>query len=227
MGCDRVDREGFCDECLSLLEWLDPSTSCSRCGAPIASEALLRGGKCAACIRRPPRYTQAVAALRYTGPLARSIVLWKYEGQQAFSTHFAGLLCDWTSGSAPKWWEKIQAIVPAPLHPRTFRSRGFSPPEELAEPLADAFAIPYLPRTLYKVRHTLPQARLDRETRIVNLSMSMQVFDCSLVEGRTIAVVDDVMTTGATVDECARALITAGADKVYGLVLARQSECDS
>ncbi len=223
-GCDRIDIQGFCENCNLLFEWLDPSECCVRCGAPLISEALESGRKCARCRSHPPSYTQAVAALRYSGPLARSVILWKYEGERSLSRHLSELLIHWTARNAPKWWEKIDAIIPAPHHPKTFRMRGFSPPEDLAYPLACAYAIPYLPRTLFKIRYTRPQANLSREIRIRNLRMSMKVFDRSLVDGKTVLVVDDVMTTGATMGECARALKEAGSAKVYGIVLARQAD---
>lgn len=165
-----------------------------------------------------------MAALRYSGPLARTLVLWKYRDQRYLSPILAELLLRAVSTGAPEWWETIEAIVPAPLHPRALRARGFSPPEELAATLAHSFAKPYLPRVLFKVRHTPPQARLSSEARMLNLTDSMKVFDSTLVEGRVIAVVDDVMTTGATMNECARALMDAGAAKVYGVVLARQAD---
>jgi predicted amidophosphoribosyltransferase len=167
-----------------------------------------------------------VAALRYSGPLTSAIPLWKYASERSLSPVFSSLLIDWVAAKAPKWWESVDGIVPVPHHPRTVRGRGFCPPEDLAGALARAFRIPYLPRALFKVRFTRPQTGLGRAARVANLDGSMFVFDRSLVEGGTLVVVDDVMTTGATLNECTRALGVAGAKKVYGLVLARQSEGD-
>jgi ComF family protein len=164
-----------------------------------------------------------VAAAEYTDPLSKVITLWKYQDQRYLSDVLAELLRDWVASHAPAWWEKIEAIVPVPHHPKALRARGFSPPEELSRRLSASFALPYMPRVVYKIRHTLPQACLDAATRRMNVHASMKVFDPALVEGRVLLAVDDVMTTGATLSECARALIEAGASKVYCLALARQS----
>ncbi len=169
------------------------------------------------------RFKQAVSCLRYTGPLARGVVLWKYEGHRYLSNPLASLMIEWTAGTAPAWFETVQAVVPAPQHPDTLRRRGFSPAEELASRLASAFELPYLPRLLFKIRYTEPQARLSRDTRTANIQDSMMVFDNSLIQGKIALVIDDVMTTGATINECARALKASGADTVYCLTLARQA----
>lgn len=225
-ACDRVDVQGFCDECLSLLEWLDPKACCVRCGAPLKAGGDGYRSICSECRRRPPAFNRAIAALRYTGPLVRALVEWKYRDQRWISSFVTELLLKWIPDNAPKWWEDLDAVVPVPHHPKVTAERGFSPSEDLAGPVAGAFAIPYLPRVLFKTRHTPPQMRLSRRLRAINLHESMTVFDRSLVDGKKILVIDDVMTTGATVSECARALKAAGALKVYGLVLARQSELE-
>jgi ComF family protein len=156
-------------------------------------------------------------------PLTRAISLWKYENERYLSEILAELLSEWVACRAPRWWEKIEAVCPVPHHPKSVRARGFSPSEELAKSVAHRFGLPCLSRTVFKTRFTPRQAGLDRARRLLNLRMSMSVFDPPMVDGKTVLVIDDVITTGATIDECARALMVAGADKVYGLTLARQS----
>ncbi len=213
----------MCPLCRSQLEWVDPAEGCSRCGELMGLDGCHLQLPCPACREHPPNFKQAVAALRYAGPLDHAIPLWKYSTRRDLSPVFAKLLTEWVSMSAPRWWEEIQAIIPVAHHPKTLRARGFSPADDLALAVGSSFALPVLPRTLFKVRFTPPQAGLPRAKRIVNLHESMLVFDGSLVEDRTFLLVDDVMTTGATLNECARALRVAGARKVYGLVLARQT----
>jgi ComF family protein len=180
-------------------------------------------GLCHKCRKQRPRYKQAVAAYRYADPLSRVIPLWKYESQRHLSEALSGLLIDWVASSAPEWWEKVDIVVPVPHHPRTVRVRGFSPPEDLAAAICESYSLQYVPRALFKTRLTRPQMGLNFESRVANLRGSMRVFDPPLVLDRTVLLVDDVMTTGATLDECARALMDAGAFQVYGIVLARQS----
>jgi len=226
-GCDRIDQPLLCDLCHSKLEWLDASGGCWRCGEPLELEETTYRRTCQKCREHLPKFTQAIAALRYSGPLARAIPLWKYRDQRGLSKVFGNLLCEWTASHAPAWWEKVESVVPVPHHPKTLRDRGFSPSDDLARHVAESFALPFLPKVVFKVRYTLPQNGLDQHTRMMNLQNSMKVFDPSLVANRVILVVDDVMTTGATLSECARALSEVGAGKIYGLVLARQSEINS
>jgi predicted amidophosphoribosyltransferase len=151
------------------------------------------------------------------------VTAWKYHDQRYITGVLSELLCDWVAGKAPEWREQIEAVVPVPHHPRTLRWRGFSPSEDLAREVASKMGLKCMPRALFKIRFTAPQAGLDSSARIENLRFSMKVFDRELVENRVLLVVDDVMTTGATLRECARALVDAGASKVYCLTLARQS----
>ncbi len=161
---------------------------------------------------------------RYSGPIARAIVLWKYEGHREFSEYFSTLVVEWLGSVEIKWLKKIDFVIPSPLHEKTVKMRGFSPPEDLSKVVASELDAPWLPRILFKPRYTRPQAELERDQRKRNLLGSMKVYDPDLIKGKNILVVDDVMTTGATMDECARALKKAGVGRVYCLVVARQAD---
>ncbi|MCX6645654.1 MAG: ComF family protein [bacterium] len=223
-GCERIDTVGFCQDCRRMLEWIERKSACQRCGASGMSSQRIRGNACPACHNRNYKTTQAAAVLKYSGPLVPAIIRWKYRNQEKLTAVFAELMVDWITMQAPDWWEKIDYIVPAPHHPSTVRNRGFNPPEEIAGIIASRFAIPFLPRILFKIRMTAPQVRLKGDERFANLHESMHVFDKSMLEGKRVLIIDDVMTTGATMNECARAILCGGAEKVYGLVLARQSD---
>lgn len=223
-GCDRIDVRGLCRECISLLEFIKPESSCVCCGAPVIQNVAGPGRKCRECRKHPPSFKAASAGFRYAGPLSRAVVLWKYEGHRYLGEVLSRLLSEWVSENAPDWWESIDVVMPAPHHEKVLKRRGFSPSEDLAMHVSEDFGLSLLPRVLFKVKDTLPQAGLMRDIRMTNLNGSMHVFDGSMVEGRTVLVIDDVMTTGATLSECARALKDGGASRIYGLVLARQSE---
>jgi len=222
-GCDRLDVKGFCQDCYNALEWVNPGQCCAKCSEISSTDAESGSWLCRRCRKVKPSYDRAVSSLRYSGPLARAIVLWKYEDNSYLSDYFADLLALWVTDRAPSWFESVDAIVPTPMHSVTLKKRGFSPPEALARNISLKFALNYMPRVLFKIRQTPPQARLSMDERFTNVEGCMMVFDESLVSGRTILVIDDVMTTGATMSECARALKEAGAKKVFGLTLARQS----
>jgi len=222
-GCDRMDVSGLCPDCMELLEWLRPELCCPRCGNPHITETDLGGDSCPDCRRHRPRYTKAAAVLQYSGPLVRALILWKYHDYRHLSRMLARFPINWIARYSPSWWDSIEAIVPVPHHASTLRQRGFNPPQEIAARIGRAFGIPVMPAVLFKIRETRPQAGLHASERMVNLHGCMKVFDESLVSGRKILVIDDVMTTGATLNESARALRDAGASRVYGLVIARQS----
>lgn len=223
-GCERTDHFGFCPDCRKQLEWIDRKSSCQRCGALVSSGRRIRGNACPSCRTRNLLATEVIASLKYSGPLVPAIIKWKYKHRENLTPVLADLMVQWLIHNTPDWWEEIDYIIPAPHHPSTINHRGFNPPEELAGHVSSTYAVPILLRTLYKIRKTAPQARLKGEERFRNLHESMFVFDSELLNEKKIIVIDDVMTTGATMNECVRAILKAGANKVYGLVLARQSD---
>lgn len=221
VGCDRIDINGLCSECRKSLYWLDPARVCVRCSEPLNVAGESFPLVCSRCRRNPPACKKVSAALEYDGVVSRAIVLWKYRSEQYLSTLFSDLLEEWVTRYDPEWIRMIDVIVPVPHDRKCVVERGFSPPEEIARPFAAEFDIPYLPRVLFKTRVTKPQNGLDLDERLVNLHGCMKVFDQSLIEGKNVLVIDDVLTTGSTMNECARALKAAEAKSVYGLVIAR------
>jgi ComF family protein len=115
----------------------------------------------------------------------------------------------------------VDAIVPVPLHPGRAAERGFNQAELLAAPCADRWGVPLLTRALARLRPTRPQTELDAPARRANVAGAFGVARPEQVEGRRLLLVDDVLTTGATVAAAARALRAAGAETVGVLVLAR------
>ncbi|HEX9722343.1 MAG TPA: ComF family protein [Candidatus Paceibacterota bacterium] len=114
-----------------------------------------------------------------------------------------------------------QVIIPVPLHKRRLKWRGYNHAEELADQLGYAFSVPVAANVLIKRKPTLPQMKLNREQRLKNVEGVFEVKNKEAVQGKTILLVDDVYTTGATMQECARVLTQAGAKAVYGAVVAR------
>jgi len=115
----------------------------------------------------------------------------------------------------------IDLIVPVPIHRVRRRSRGFNQAEIIADALSGILLIPLSLNNLVKTKNTVPQIRITGRHRINNLKNSFSVLDPSLFGGKSILLVDDVMTTGATLDTCAARLRIAGAREVFGFTLAR------
>jgi ComF family protein len=152
----------------------------------------------------------------YRNGIAGALRRFKYQGETNLIGVFTAL------------WQRLESdripgelIVPIPLHPRRLRQRGFNQAVLLARPLGRMLGIATYPRVLKRVRNTPPQVNLKPEERRKNVRGAFAVSERQRVYGREVIVVDDVYTTGATVQECAKVLKKAGAEAVHVLTLAR------
>lgn len=196
----------LCGPCRAGLPQI--SEACPVCAIPVAD-----GLVCGACQRTAPAFDATVAALPYSFPADRLVQALKYGNRLALAHFLAGLL----EASGPS--DERAIVVPMPLHPRRLRERGFNQAAEIARPLARAWGLPFAADAIERVRDTPPQASLPWLARRVNMRGA---FRCrSAFEGRTVVVIDDVMTTGATLDELARTLKSHGAARVENRVVAR------
>jgi ComF family protein len=158
------------------------------------------------------------APLRYEEPTSRLIHRLKYEGHFALGHPLArSLIAGW-----PAWRPIPDLIVPIPLHPRRRWRRGYNQSELLARPLAEAVGVAFSATALRRTRHTAPQVGLGPEARAANVQGAFAAAP-EQVGGRVVLLVDDVLTTGATMRSAAEALLAAGAAAVSSYCLARVS----
>lgn len=204
-----VVAEGLCPACRHALPW--NRSACLRCGLPTPSST----AACGHCLRRPPPLTETRAVFRYEAPLDRLLPRLKFHDDLAAGRVCAGLMAEALSGIP-----RPQALVPLPLHARRLRARGFDQTCELAKPVARALAVPLRSDVLMRVRDTAPQSRLDAAARRRNLRGAFAVHT-GVVPPAHVALVDDVMTTGATLHAAADALLRAGVARVDAWVCAR------
>jgi ComF family protein len=170
--------------------------------------------ECGACIAEPPHYDASRAAFVYAYPVDGLIHALKYGGQLALAGMFAQKLHQRIGETA-----LVDLIVPLPLHPARLAERGFNQAGEIAKALSRLTRIAMDARLGRRVRNTAPQTDLPWRARAANIR---QAFACERnLSGLRIAVVDDVMTTGATLDEFARTLKRSGAARVENWVVAR------
>lgn len=184
--------------------------ACPRCALPLAAPA----PACANCLRRAPPMAATRAALRYEGDARRLLPRYKFGADLAAGRVLAGLLVEAVAG-APR----PDLVLPVPLHPARLRERGFDQAWELARAVARELALPARCDLLRRTRATPAQTGLDAAARRRNLRDAFSADPG--VRGRHLALVDDVMTTGATVAAAARALRRAGAASVDVWVVAR------
>jgi ComF family protein len=185
--------------------------ACSRCALPLPRASL-----CGRCQRRPPAFDRALAAFEYQPPLDALIKRLKFHGDLRLARLLGTLMADHITASAEGGPE---VIVPVPLHVARLRQRGYNQALELARPIARRLAVPLAWRFLSRVRATDPQTDVPAKLRSRNVRNAFAVTPD--FAARRVAIVDDVMTTGHTVDELARTLRRAGATEISVWVCAR------
>jgi ComF family protein len=216
---DDPAHRPFCGPCWAALP-VGLGPGCSVCGEPFPG----LGGAlpCDACRRTPPPYAFARAVAEYRDGMREAIHALKFGGRPVLATPLGRLLAEAGARALPAppgdWAE---GLVPVPLHPARLAERGFNQAELLAAPCAARWRVPVLPRALVRTRSTLPQTDLDPAARRANVRDAFRVPRPAAVQGRRVLLVDDVLTTGATVGAAARALRAAGAAAVGVLTLAR------
>jgi len=172
---------------------------------------------CAECLRKPPRFKATVAAHAYAFPLDRLIQALKYEHRLELALPLGDALAA-AVRRAPALFAGVEAVVPLPLSRARQRERGFNQSIEIGRIVARRTGLP-LARLLSRTAHAPPQASLPWRARAGNVRGAFACADH--LDGRHVAVLDDVMTTGATLDAAAAALIAAGAARVDAWVVAR------
>jgi len=196
--------ELLCEHCSTSLPPLPEH--CPRCALPSP-----RGALCGGCLTDPPRFDATTALWLYEFPCDRLVQALKYRGRLALASFFG-------AGLASRAFTS-ELIIPMPLHPNRLAERGFNQAVEIARSLSRRSGTVVLPRGARRVKDTAPQADLPYEDRVGNIR---DAFACDLdLSGRRVSIVDDVMTTGATLNELARILKRAGAVRVENLVIAR------
>jgi len=215
--CGGCGRRGFrwCDECEKKVREIRPPL-CQRCGAPLPDHFSSGEQICIPCRIHPPHYEALRARGIFEGGLRAAIHALKYKGNLGLGEMLAAGL----ERSLCKLNWKVDGIIPVPLSRTRLKERGYNQAALLAQPLALAEEIPYMPKVVERVRDTASQVGLKIEERRRNVAGAFLARK-NEIDGKTILLVDDVATTGATLDACAEALLRGGAGLVYGLTLAR------
>lgn len=212
----------FSQQCFACGEESGAGVLCGCCEADLTGRGALRcpvcgigqpnPAVCGACLSKPPPFDATLAALDYAFPLDRLVQALKYGHRLGVSRLFVDLLAE---GPVPL----ADLVLPMPLHVRRLQSRGFNQAAELARPLARLWGLPLMLNGVVRDADTAPQASLPWKARAANIRGAFRV--TANVVGKRVVVIDDVMTTGATLGELARSLKDAGALSVENRVVAR------
>lgn len=205
----------LCPDCLTLLE--HSGLACARCAEPLPAATPL----CGKCLKRPPAFDAAWAGFIYRAPFDHLVQRLKFNDALAVGRALAPIWC-------AALHERLrapgvvgpQALIPVPLHRSRLRQRGYNQALELARDLGDALDIPVLPQALLRTRPTAPMPGLDLITRRRNIRGAFGLGGDALP--RHVALIDDVMTSGSTLNEAAKTLKRAGVERVEVWVLARR-----
>ena len=218
-GTERATpAEGFvCRTCRSKVRWIEPPF-CERCGLPFEG-AITTAFDCANCRDLEPHFSSARAAVVARDKLLEVIHRYKYQRALWFEPFLAGLLIEAAKPHlATAHWDWI---VPVPLHPSKQRHREFNQAERLARRLSAATGIPANRRLVRRVVATRTQTQLTRQERLANVHRAFALRHSQRLDGQRLILLDDVLTTGATVNACAGVLRGAGAAAVCVWTVAR------
>src|SRR5712692_6110808 len=210
-------REYLCQECEAKITRIAPPF-CAKCSEPFEG-AITGPFTCANCAHRKIYFDAAISAYRSRGIVRRVILDFKY-GRQ---THLRHLVARWlVAGFDDERLRerRFDAIVPVPVDPARQRERGFNQAAVLAEWLGSHLALPLRP-ALQRIHYTTTQTAFDRSERMQNLRGAFRLRKKADVRNLRVLLVDDVLTTGSTLSECARVLKEAGARSVYAATAAR------
>lgn len=208
--CGAQSRDGLCcKSCRADLPRLDRANTCPLCARPVPG-----GDICGHCLRHPPAFDRTVAAFAYRFPLDQLVKALKFREHLILAHFLADALAECIQHDA-------DAVLALPLHPSRLRSRGFNQSQLLAARIARRLELPLLSASVQRVRDTPPQSSLPWPARRKNMRSAFTVTHAADLRGKHIAIVDDVMTSGASLDTLARVLKQAGAREVSAWVVAR------
>jgi ComF family protein len=215
----RASRLPICEECLGSFPAL-PARVCAVCGSPALVASTLPEGEtqtCLSCSDRKYRFECARSYAAYRGALVRAVVLLKFEQIEPLAAYF---------GERVAWVARRDGltgdiVVPVPLHRTRERERGFNQAELIAREVAKRLRLPLRSVLLMRTKARPDKHILSNEERWRIVRGAFATRPGSQVDNKRVLLVDDVMTTGATLDACAKALLEAGAKSVIGLTVAR------
>ena len=205
-------QHALCPACIEDLPHLGMQT-CWQCGLPL--EFTAAPSRCGHCQQRPPAYDRVISAFAYANPISQLVSKLKFRGQLQLARLFGELLAEHITclGS------QAQAVLPVPLHPRRLRSRGYNQALEIARPVSRALALPIVQDAVTRQRDTQPQAEQSAVQRERNIRGAF--VPGKPVTYQCVAIVDDVMTSGHTVNEIATLLRQSGVEQIEVWCVAR------
>lgn len=211
----RGSENGLCPKCFSELEFIG-TQKCSVCGQPL--DAIVPGmAVCGKCMKEPPHFRQAEAVFKYNDTIKSLILPFKHTDH----IELTELFVKWMGTNSGSLIERNDILIPVPLHWRRLLKRKYNQSALLAQRLSKRYKKEYAPLVLMRKKATKSQGHLSPKQRKKNVTGVFMVKHPELIQGKSVLLIDDVFTTGATANECAKVLLKAGAKSVDVLTIAR------
>lgn len=207
-----TDQSGICTTCRGKLKYIH-NPRCLKCGKQMSDG---EREYCYDCMTHHHSYTQGIAVWGYTDGIKQSIYRFKYQNCRCFADIYAQEIESQYAEHIKRWG--AQAILPVPLHAKRLADRGFNQAKLVANALGKRLGIPSDDTVLIRDRSTVPQKELDDKQRFKNLENAFIITE-NVVKYKKVIILDDIYTTGATMDACAKALHEGGVHEVYSVVL--------
>ncbi len=202
----------LCSECIGSFRPVDPATSCPRCGMDIGLPDV-----CGACTVHPPRFERGWYGFYFEGALREALLAFKFRKRRDAGRSLVRLLAPRLESIT----EDADVMLPVPVTEKRLRERGFNQCYSIAEEIGRITGKPLDGSALYKKKETQDQYTLSREERRKNVRGAFGVRASRMVRGKRVLLIDDLMTTGHTLSEASRTLLSAGAQSVTVFALAR------
>ena len=212
---NNIETEGMCQVCWKKINWIsDPR--CEICGAPFT---VLLNNICAICLEKKPHFDKAISVFEYDDFSKNIIIKFKHYD----STHLTKYISSLMYLASKPYVDEAHIIVPIPIHLSRRLKRKYNQSELIAMEISRASGLPYEPRILKKHKKTLSQEELSAQKRKTNVkgSFSINKFYKDMIKDKEIILVDDVFTTGSTVNECSKILKKNGVKKVTVITLSK------
>ncbi|MBI5184166.1 MAG: ComF family protein [Nitrospinae bacterium] len=217
---DEGEYNWICERCMAGLSAGGMGPGCGICGKPFSIDFQTSSYLCGDCSSGPPPYDLLRSIRGYDGVFKELIHDFKYHKLPGLGKDLGKLLISFMQKSG--FPMDFDLLIPVPVHKKKLVERGYDPPFLLAENLAREFHVPISIKCLVKAKRTAPQVSLRRKERLQNLKGAFALAgDGGAARGKRVLLLDDVLTTGATMRECSLVLKEGGADRVYGVTLAR------
>lgn len=211
--CDKAlakYEQGICSECIKKAVYIEEPV-CVKCGRPITGMTVL----CSDCMKNRREFEAGRFPLSYEW-IGNSVYRFKYMNRPEYVTYYADVIMD-KLGDFIKCIN-ADAFVPVPLHKKRLAKRGYNQAEELSRELSKRTGIPTVANCVQRSRNTIPQKKFNKKARLINMKKAFIVRENS-VKLKTIIVVDDIFTTGSTINSLSRELKASGVGKIYFITI--------